>query len=329
MTTEIAGRKVLITGGHGFLGPYLQRRFREEGAVVSAPPRTECDFTRREQVERLFADLRPDIVVHAAGFVGGIHFSRLYPADVFLRNLQMACHVIEMAHAFQVAKLVNIGSACVYSDQLEAPFREADMLARPMHPSVQLYGFSKQALYFGGLAFRQQYGLNSIHLIPANLYGPGDKFDPELSHVVSSMIPKFFQAARKGTPQVVCWGTGRTVREFLYVADCAEAIVRATRIYDEPEPLNLGFGDGITMRELASLIAKATGFGGEIAWDASKPDGALYKVIDSSRARAVLGWVPAMSFEQGLRETVNWFAARYAAWSAARETVRTDQDKSA
>lgn len=313
---NLQGKKVLLTGGHGFLGKYLTARFTDAGATVTAPTRAECDLTRREDVETAFVGSRPDVVVHAAGFLGGIHFSRLYPADVFLRNLQMTCHILEMANKYQVGKLVNIGSACVYSDQLQGPFKEADMLALPMHPSVAYYGFSKQALYFGGRAFSEQFDLNSIHLIPANLYGPGDKFDPQLSHVVSSMIPKFYDAAATGQPEVVCWGTGKTVREFLYVEDCADAVLRATERYDETEPLNLGVGTGMTMRELAELIAAVTGFKGKIVWDTSKPDGAMYKVVDTTRASARLDWTPRTSFEAGLRNTVSWFAQHYPQWAA-------------
>jgi GDP-L-fucose synthase len=265
-------------------------------------------------VERAFLEIKPDIVVHAAGFLGGINFSRLYPGDVFLKNLQIACNVLEMTRKHRVKKLVNIGSACVYSDQLKGPFKEEDMMALPMHPSVQYYGFSKQALYLGGRAFSEQFRQNSIHLVLTNLYGPGDKFDPELSHVVSSMIPKFYDAMKKGNPEVICWGSGNTVREFLYVEDCAEAILRATESYNNIEPLNIGVGEGITMRNLAELIKKVTKYDGKIVWDTSKPDGATYKVVDSSKAHAQLNWVPPTSFENGIRKTVSWFSEYYEKW---------------
>ena len=317
---KVNGKSVLITGGRGFLGNFLVERFTKAGSKVFAPARAQCDLTQREAVERTFDDVRPDIVVHAAGFLGGIHFSRLYPADVFLKNLQITCHILEMANKFRVGKLVNVGSACVYSDRLAGPFKEADMLSLPMHSSVQYYGFSKQALHFGGQAFREQFGLNSIHLVLANLYGPGDKFDPELSHVVSSMIPKFYHAMKTGKREVVCWGTGKTVREFLYVEDCADAILRATEGYDEAEPLNIGVGSGIKIRELAELIKGATGFEGRITWDKTKPDGAGYKVVDISRLRSAFGWSPPTAFEQGLKKTVDWFAAHYDEWILHRKT---------
>ena len=324
---NLAGRKVLITGGKGFLGTQLAERYRKAGSEVIAPARSECDLTHRDEVERAFASTKPDVVVHAAGFVGGIHFSRLYPADVFLRNLQMACNVLEMAARHGVRKLVNIGSACVYSDRLEGPFHEKDMLSAPMHPSVQYYGFSKQALYLGGQAFKEQFKLDSIHLIPANLYGPADRFDPELSHVVSSMIPKFYHAAKTGQREVVCWGTGKTVREFLYVDDCADAVVRATERYDEVEPMNLGVGAGITIRELAELIRTATRFEGEIVWDTTKPDGAGYQVVDVTKMRSRLDWSPATSFAEGLQRTVDWFAGHYPEWVAKHQPSGTREGR--
>ena len=309
---ELAGTRVLVTGGTGFLGKYLVEKFSERGAYVIAPRSADYDLVDREQVKSLFADTNPSIVVHAAGFLGGINFSRLYPAKVFLRNLQMACNILEMADSFGVSKLVNIGSACVYSDQLQGPFKEEDVLSLPMHESVRNYGFSNLALYLGGLAFQEQSALNVIHLIPANLYGPRDKFDPELSHVVSSMIPKFYEAKVTSAPSVQCWGTGSTIREFVYVEDCADAIVLATEKYDTPAPLNIGVGHGISIKELAETIKMAVGYTGEIDWDISKPDGAGYKVLDISRIQNELGWKPKTSFEAGMQKTVEWFATYHA-----------------
>ena len=306
---ELAGARILVTGGAGFLGKYLVEKFSERGAIVMAPRSADHDLVDREQVKSLFADTNPSIVVHAAGFLGGINFSRLYPAKVFLRNLQMACNILEMADSFGVSKLVNIGSACVYSDQLQGPFKEEDVLSLPMHESVRNYGFSKLALYLGGLAFQEQSALNAIHLIPANLYGPRDKFDPELSHVVSSMIPKFYEAKVAGAPSVQCWGTGSTIREFVYVEDCADAVVLATEKYDKPAPLNIGVGHGISIKDLAETIKMAVGYSGEIDWDISKPDGAGYKVLDITRIQNELGWKPETPFETGMQKTVEWFVA--------------------
>ncbi|MDO8526143.1 MAG: GDP-L-fucose synthase [Deltaproteobacteria bacterium] len=319
---NVSGKKVYITGGNGFLGRHLQKRFGEAGAEVLSLPSSKCDLSNRESVDRLFSGVKPDIVVHAAGLLGGIHFSRLYPADVFLKNLQIVCNIFEMAHKYNVQKLVNIGSACVYSDTLPGPFKEEDLLKAPMHPSVQYYGFSKLALLMGGKSFKEQFDFNSIHLVLANLYGPEDKFDPELSHVVSSMIPRFYEAALKNLPEVVCWGTGKTVREFLYVADCADAVFRATESYNDVEPINVGVGHGITMKELAETIAEVSGFKGKIVWDTTKPDGAGYKVTDISKIRQAMGWEPKTPFKEGLKKTIDWFGGYYPEWVQKQKTKK-------
>lgn len=316
---NLTGKKIFITGGKGFLGQHLLGRFTEEGAEVFILGRDQCDLRDKPSVDRAFAKLQPDIVVHAAGFLGGVHFSRLYPAEVFLNNLQIGCNILEMSQKHKVKKLVNIGSACVYSDLLAGPFQEEEMMKARMHPSVQYYGFSKLALYLGGKAFKEQYGLTSIHLVLANLYGPGDKFDPELSHVVSSMIPRFYEAARKNLAEVVCWGTGKTIREFLYVEDCAEAIVLATKLHEEVEPLNVGVGEGITIKELAETIQEVTGFKGRIVWDTAVPDGAGYKVVDTAKMKSLLGWESTTSFEIGLQKTVDWFDQHYEEWLTRRK----------
>lgn len=290
------------------------KRFGQAGAEVFSLPREKCDLTQKEALHRILSEMKPDLLVHAAGLLGGVHFSRLYPAQVFLKNLAMACNVLEMAHEHKIEKLVNIGSGCIYSDQLEGPFKESDFFAGPMHPSVRYYGFSKQALYLGSLALKEQYHFHSIHLVLTNLYGPGDKFNPNLSHVVSSMIPKFYEAACQNHPEVLCWGTGKTIREFIYVEDCAEAVLRATERYDDSEPLNVGTGEGITIKALAEMIKKTTGYKGSIKWDTTKPDGAAYKVLDVSRMRKILQWEPKTSLKEGLKKTVEWFGNHYEEW---------------
>ncbi len=312
---NLASKKILLTGGTGFLGKHLHKKLECENAEVISIGRTPYDLTNTEGAARCFEEIKPDIVVHLAAHIGGINFNRLYPADVFLKNLQMACNIFEQSHKHKVEKLVNIGSACVYSDQLGRPMQETDVMQYPMHPSVQYYGFSKLALYLGGLAYHSQYNFNSIHLIPANLYGPEDKFDPELSHVVSSMIPKFVHAAKTQAPEVVCWGSGNTVREFLYIDDCADAIILAMKSYSSPEPLNIGQGEGVKIRDLAKAIAKAADFRGETVWDSSIPDGSAYKVVDSARARKALNWEPKMTTEEGIKKTVDWFCKHYSNWT--------------
>jgi GDP-L-fucose synthase len=306
---EIRGRRVLISGGTGFLGQHLVRRFSEAGALVFAPPKREYDLTSSDAVELLLKHHRPSIVVHAAGDLGGIHYNRLYPARVFYNNLLMTLNVLEIARKAGVEKLVNIGSACAYPGSLTGPFREENLLDGPMHPSVHYYGLSKRALYLGAMAYAEQYGLRSIHLVLANLYGPGDKFDAELSHVISALVAKFVRAVENGEPEVVCWGTGTTMREFLFVEDCAEAVLRATQAYDSTEPLNIGVGSGVAIRDLVELIRGITAFPGRVVWDTTKPDGAMYKVLDISRMRKALEWEPATSFREGLRKTVDWYVA--------------------
>lgn len=310
----VANSKVLITGGNGFLGSHIVKRFERQCADIFYPKSSEYDLVDYQSTIELLNRFKPDIIVHAAGFLGGIHFSRLYPADVFFKNLMMSCNILEASAKHGVKKLVNIGSACVYSDQLNGPFEEQDMLSLPMHPSVQFYGFSKQAQYYGADAYRQQYGLQSIHLVPANLYGPEDKFDPELSHVISSLIPKFYQAMKNGHSEVVCWGSGNTVREFVFVEDCADAVFLATESYESSGALNIGVGEGVTIKELAETIRSLVGFRGDIVWDRTKPDGASYKVLNAQKIKQNLGWSPSTSLHVGLEKTISWFAENYENW---------------
>ncbi|MCK4282899.1 MAG: NAD-dependent epimerase/dehydratase family protein, partial [Candidatus Brocadiae bacterium] len=276
----------------------------------------ECDLTRYEEAARLFADVRPEIVVHAAADVGGIGYNRLYPADIFRNNLLMACNVLEACRRHSVAvrrpgvqKLVIVGSSCAYPGEVPATMREADFLAGPMHPSVECYGFSKRALYLGAKAYGEQFGLNSIFLLVTNMYGPHDKFDPKESHVVAALVRKFVEACDSGDPAVECWGTGAPVREFLYVEDCAEAVLRAAERYEGPDPLNVGTGIGTSIRELAETIARITEFDGEVCWDATKPDGAMKKVLDVSRMVEALDWSPPTGLEEGLGRTIEWYRA--------------------
>ncbi len=314
MMLELTEKRILLTGGRGFLGSTLQKKLESTGVVVHAPSKQQCDLTSRSEVEEVFTNIKPEVVIHAAGLLGGIEFSRRYPAEVFIDNLTMACNILRYSQKFNIEKLVNIGSACVYSDELDGPFKESDIISKPMHPSVQYYGFSKIALYLGGLAYNEQHGMRSIHLIPANLYGPGDKFDPDLSHVVSSMIPRFYHAMKISSESVECWGTGQTTREFLYIDDCADAIIKATKSYDQMKPLNIGSGKGIKVLEVANLIKKATGYKGKIIWNISKPDGAQYKVVDSNQINTELAWKPSTTFENGLEKTVRWFSKNYEKW---------------
>ena len=306
---DIAGKRVVVTGGGGFLGRHLVERFSRESAHVSTPRSREYDLVNLDAARRMFSDHRCDVAVHAAADVGGIGYNRLYPADIFVNNLLMTSNILQAAKEASVEKLVIIGSACAYPGEASGLLTEEDLLSGPLHPTVEVYGFSKRALYIGAKAFREQYGLNSIFLLLTNLYGPWDKMSPNESHVVAALVRKFTEAKRDGKQEVVCWGTGKPVREFLYVADCADAIVRATQLYDKPEPLNIGTGVGTSIRELADLLADVTGYEGSIIWDTSKLDGAMGKVLDVTRMKAELGWEASVSMREGLARTIEWYTS--------------------
>jgi GDP-L-fucose synthase len=304
---QIAGKRVAITGGGGFLGTHLAERFRRGRAEVSVLRSADFDLLRPDEAGRAVRELRPQLLVHAAADVGGIGYNRLRPADIFHNNLLMACNVLRACRDHGVGKLVIIGSACAYPGKVEGTMKEADFLGGPMHPSVECYGLSKRALYLGARAYREQYGLESVFLLLTNLYGPHDKYGEEDSHVVAALIRRFVEAVERHEPVVECWGTGRPVREFLYAPDCADAVFRAAEVYEGPEPLNVGTGIGTSIRDLAEMIADATGFQGEIRWNTAMPDGAMKKVLDVSRMKSVLQWRPATSLREGIALTVEWY----------------------
>ena len=301
-------QRVMITGGGGFLGRYITNWFEAKGHEVIVPRSKEFDLRSPEETKRAFTNYRPDIVIHAAADVGGIGYNVMFPADIFANNLRIACNVMDAAKESNVSKLVNIGSACAYPGDAMGDMSEDAFLDGRMHNSVEVYGFSKRALYLGAEAYRQQYGLNSIFLILTNLYGPWDKYDPKDSHVVAAMIRRFADAVKTHAKSVTCWGTGAPVREFMYADDCADAIGRATEVYESVEPLNIGTGIGTSIRELALLTAEAAGFTGTVDWDSTKPDGAARKVLDINRMSEALGdEVKSTPFSQGLAETLVWY----------------------
>ena len=290
------------------MGRHLVRVFERRDCQLSAPSSQEYDLTKQGDTVRMFEAFKPNVVVHAAADVGGIEYNRRYPADIFRNNLQMTTNILEGSYRAGVEKLVVINSTAAYPGNISEHFKEEWLFQGAMHPSDAFYGISKCALYLGTKAYHQQFGLRSITLVLTNLYGPGDRFDEE-AHVIPSLIRKFIEASENGDDQVSCWGTGNAVREFLHVEDCAEAVVRATEDYDDIEPLNIGDGNGVNIRELATLIGEVCGFKGEIVWDTSKPDGALYRVMDISKMHAVLDWRPKMSLKVGLPGVVESFRA--------------------
>ncbi len=300
------GRRVMVTGGGGFLGSAVVRRLRAAGATEIFVPRSrDYDLRTKEEIDRALADGTPDLVIHLAAVVGGIGANRENPGRFFYENAIMGIQLMEQARLAGVAKLVTVGTVCSYPKHTPVPFREEDLWNGYPEETNAPYGLAKKMLLVQGQAYRAQYGFNVIHLVPVNLYGPGDNFDPASSHVIPALIKKCEDAIESGADHIDVWGTGSASREFLYVDDAAEGIILAAERYDGAEPVNLGVGREITIRELVELIAEVTGFAGEIRWDPSKPDGQPRRALDTSRAQKRFSFVAGTSFEDGLRRTID------------------------
>jgi GDP-L-fucose synthase len=307
--TNLAGKRVVVTGGSGFLGRHLVQALDRRGSTVLVPRKRQYDLTDEPQVERMYADLRPDVVVHLAAVVGGIGANRESPGRFFYENVMLGALTMEHARRHGVEKFVGVGTICAYPKYAPVPFVESDLWNGYPEDTNAPYGIAKKMLLVQGQAYRQQYGFNAIHLLPVNLYGPHDNFDPASSHVIPALIRKCVEAAERGDREVVCWGTGDATREFLYVEDCAEAIVRATELYDDAEPVNIGAGFEISIRDLAQLIAELTGFRGALTFDATKPDGQPRRMLDVTRAQQRFGFHASTDFRNGLQQTVEWYRA--------------------
>jgi GDP-L-fucose synthase len=305
--TDLAGRRIMVTGGAGFLGRHVVQRLTGLGADVAVPRSGEYDLRTRDGVEAVLAAERPAIVIHLAAVVGGIGANRENPGRFFYENAAMGIELMERSRLAGVEKFVQIGTVCSYPKFTPVPFHEDDLWNGYPEETNAPYGLAKKMLLVQGQAYREQYGFDVIHLIPVNLYGPGDNFDPATSHVIPALVKKCVDAVASGAVQIDVWGTGTASREFIYVDDAAEGIVLATQRYDGAEPVNLGTGREITIRELVALIAQLTGFGGEIRWDSTKPDGQPRRMLDTSRARERFGFQAATSFEDGLRQTIAWY----------------------
>jgi GDP-L-fucose synthase len=306
-----ADKRVVVTGGAGFLGQFVVRKLRESGCrQVFVPRSMEYDLREKDDVERLFDAARPQVIIHLAAVVGGIGANRTHPGLFFHDNAIMGLQMIEGARRHGTEKFVCVGTVCSYPKFTPVPFQEENIWNGYPEETNAPYGLAKKMLLVQLQAYREEYGLHGIYLVPVNLYGPRDNFDLETSHVIPALIRKCVEAKRAGAPNVVVWGTGQATREFLYVEDAAEAIVLAAEKYDAAEPVNLGSGQEVSVRELVELIRNMAQYEGTIVWDRTRPDGQPRRSLDISKARDLLGWQAGTTLRQGLERTMEWYVAR-------------------
>jgi len=305
-------RRVVVTGGAGFLGSYVVEGLQKRGCKNILVPKIEnYDLVKLDDIVRMYKDMKPDIVIHLAAVVGGIGANREHPGDFFYKNLMMGVQLIEQGRLRNIDKFVAIGTVCAYPKFTPVPFKEEDIWNGYPEETNAPYGLAKKMLLVQSQSYRAEYGFNSIFLLPVNLYGPRDNFDPASSHVIPALIKKCVDAIESGEDHIDCWGTGKASREFIYAADAAEGILLATEHYDGVEPINIGAGFEITIKELAEKIVKLTGFGGEIRWDSSKPDGQPRRRLDTSKAKEYFGFAAKTSFDEGLKATIEWYQASH------------------
>jgi GDP-L-fucose synthase len=301
-------RRVCVTGGAGFLGRFVVEKLKErEAKDIFVPEIEHYDLRNLATIKRMYDESKPDVVIHLAAVVGGIGANRENPGSFFYDNLIMGVQLMEQARLRGVEKFVAIGTICCYPKFTPVPFKEVDLWNGYPEETNAPYGLAKKMLLVQSQAYRQQYGFNSIFLLPVNLYGPGDNFNPSSSHVIPALIKKCFDAKAKEEQEIVVWGTGKATREFLYVEDCAEAIVLATERYNKSDPVNIGAGFEISIKDLAEKILKLCGFEVQIEWDASKPDGQPRRCLDTSRAEKEFGFKAKVGFEEGLKRTIDWY----------------------
>jgi GDP-L-fucose synthase len=303
-------RRIVITGGAGFLGGYVTEGLRRRRCKhILVPKIDNYDLVKLEDINRMYEDMKPDIVIHLAAVVGGIGANREHPGEFFYKNLMMGAQLIEQARLRNIEKFVAIGTVCAYPKFTPVPFKEEDLWNGYPEETNAPYGLAKKMLLVQSQSYRQQYGFNSIFLLPVNLYGPGDNFDPASSHVIPALIKKCVDAVESGADHIDCWGTGKVSREFIYAADAAEGILLATELYNGYEPVNIGAGFEITIKELAEKIANLTGFRGQLRWDSSNPDGQPRRCLDVSKAKKYFGFEAKTSFDEGLKATIDWYKA--------------------
>ena len=304
-------RRVMVTGGAGFLGVWVVRKLRQRGCQSIFVPRSQdYDLRHGEDIRRAISAAAPEIIIHLAARVGGIGANRAHPAEYFYDNLMMGVPLLHEAWRAGVSKFVAIGTVCAYPKFTPVPFREDDLWDGYPEETNAPYGLAKKMLLVQSQAYRQQYGYNSIFLLPVNLYGPGDNFDPESSHVIPALIKKCVDAKTRGDDAIEVWGDGSPTREFLYVEDAAEGILLAAEHYNDSQPVNLGSGKEVSIKELVEMISRLTGFEGRIVWDTTRPNGQPQRSLDTSRANRVFGFKAQVGFEEGLRQTIEWYVAQ-------------------
>jgi GDP-L-fucose synthase len=308
MSTFFENRRVVVTGGAGFLGGYVTEGLKKRGCKNILVPKIEdYDLVNINDIIRMYEDMKPDIVIHLAAVVGGIGANREHPGEFFYKNLMMGVQLIEQGRLRNIEKFVAIGTVCAYPKFTPVPFKEEDIWNGYPEETNAPYGLAKKMLLVQSQSYRAEYGFNSIFLLPVNLHGPGDNFNPASSHVIPALIKKCVDAIDSGADYIDCWGTGNVSREFIYVADAAEGILLATEHYNGPEPVNIGAGFEMTIKELAEKIVELTGFTGEIRWDSSRPDGQPRRRLDVSKANKYFGFKAKTPFDEGLKATIDWY----------------------
>lgn len=317
MMVDIKDKVILVTGANGFLGTHVMSLLKQKGLCTdkdtTAPNlftsgrSADRDLTNLSEVKEIYSQIRPDIVIHLAAVVGGIAANKDNPGKYFYDNMQMALNMVEAAREYEIEKFVGIGTICAYPKHTPVPFKESELWNGYPEETNAPYGLAKKMMLVMSQAYRQQYGCNMIYLLPVNLYGPGDNFNLHSSHVIPAIIRKCVDAVDNDNSSITCWGTGKATREFLYAPDAADAILQATIHYDDPEPINIGSGMEISIKDLTNLIADLCGFKGKIKWDTSKPDGQPRRCLDTKQAKKQFGWSAKTKFEKGLQETIQWY----------------------
>ncbi|MCX5633885.1 MAG: GDP-L-fucose synthase [Phycisphaerae bacterium] len=308
MSDFFKGKRIVVTGGAGFLGKYVIDGLKKRGCKnILVPLIEEYDLIKSSEIKRMYDEMSPDVVIHLAAVVGGIGANREHPGKFFYENLMMGVQLIEQGRQRGIKKFVAIGTVCAYPKFTPVPFKEEDLWIGYPEETNAPYGLAKKMLLVQSQAYRAEYGFNSIFLLPVNLYGPGDNFNPELSHVIPALIKKCVDAIKAGDDYIECWGTGKVSREFIYAADAAEGILLAAEFYNSPEPINIGAGFEIKIKDLAEKISDLTGFKGEIRWNSSQPDGQPRRCLDVSKAKKLFGFEAKTNFDTGLKQTIEWY----------------------